>query len=437
VSLQDVDVGVEWIGEIPQHWKLRKLRYSATIPNGQVDPRLPAYRELPLIAPNHIESNTGRLLEFASADDQGAESGKYKFNKGDVLYSKIRPELAKACLAPIDGLCSADMYPLHPAKDMDASFLSHTLISSGFTAYVVLASSRVAMPKVNRDELGDCHIPVPPLDEQRSIADFLDRKTALIDALIAKKQRQIDLMGEKRQALISQVVTKGLDPTVPMKDSGIPWLGKIPTQWDVIPLGFLINVQSGSTPSKDKPEFWDGEIPWVSPKDMKRWEISDSEDHISENALKSTSIQIIKPPAVLVVVRGMILLRDVPIAATTAPVTINQDMKALTTDSRVTPFYLTHYLRAIQPALFSLVEESGHGTRCLRTDLWRRLPVLVPPITQQGQITDFIDTECGRVDRVAGALNDQIDKLREYRQTLISAAVTGKIDVRAQEGGEA
>ncbi|MGO8896961.1 MAG: restriction endonuclease subunit S, partial [Isosphaeraceae bacterium] len=212
---------MEWIGLVPSHWKIRRFRYSATIPNGQVDPRLPDFADQLLIAPNHIESGTGRLLEYRTADEQAAISGKYQFKKGEVLYSKIRPELAKACVAPFDGLCSADMYPLRPRCDLSAGYLAYLLICPGFTEIVVLRSARVAMPKVNREELGDCSVIVPPREDQDAIIRFLDRETAKLDALIAKKQRLIELLQEKRTALISHAVTKGLDPGVPMKESGV------------------------------------------------------------------------------------------------------------------------------------------------------------------------------------------------------------------------
>ena len=246
------DSGVDWIGEIPIDWQLRNFRYCGVIPNGQVDPRLTTFKDRIHVAPNHIESGTGRLLAKESCDEQGAESGKYVFKNGDVLYGKIGPELAKACLPGFDGLCSADMYPITPASDVLPRFLAYFLICPEFTEHVVLASARVAMPKVNRDELGACPIVVPPVAKQRAIADFLDRKTALIDDLIAKKQRQIEVLEEKRRALISQAVTKGLDPSVPTKDSGVPCLGRIPAHWEVARLRWhLRSIGQGWSPECD------------------------------------------------------------------------------------------------------------------------------------------------------------------------------------------
>ena len=162
---------------------------------------------------------------------------------------------------------------------------------------------------------------------------------------------------------------------------------------------------------------------------MKRWEIADSEDHITRRAVVESGISMVPPPAVLLVVRGMILARAVPVSITTVPVTINQDMKALVTGAECSSEFLGFLLRAVQQAVFGLVEESGHGTRCLRTELWRKLPLPVPAIEDQQAICAAVRAEITRSTDLERKLTDQITKLQEYRQTLISAAVTGKIDV--------
>jgi type I restriction enzyme, S subunit len=129
-------------------------KWICRIPSGQVDPKEDSWADLPLIAPNHIESGTGRLLLVETARDQAAESGKYTFPAGTVLYSKIRPALAKACIAPERGLCSADMYPIIPSSRLLPAYLLMQLLSETFTDWAVLESMRVAMPKINREALG-------------------------------------------------------------------------------------------------------------------------------------------------------------------------------------------------------------------------------------------------------------------------------------------
>ncbi len=185
-----------------------KFGYAAEIAEGQVDPTVEPYRYMPLIAPDHIESRSGRLLSIETAEEQHALSGKYLCQRGDVIYSKIRPALMKACLAPAEGLCSADMYPLRPVSALLSDrFLLFILLSDHFTDFAVLQSQRVAMPKINREALRSFLLLIPPLSEQHAIADYLDTETARIDALIKEAEETITLMQEHRSALISACVT--------------------------------------------------------------------------------------------------------------------------------------------------------------------------------------------------------------------------------------
>lgn len=203
--------GFNWLGDVPSHWKVRAFRYSARIPNGQVDPEAPEFRDLPLIAPNHIESGTGRLASFETAAEQAAESGKYFFEAGSVLYSKIRPALAKVCIAPERGLCSADMYPLLPRSDLRAKYLMYFMLSRTFTAAAVLMSDRVAMPKINRRDLGAFPIFVPPLGEQDAIIARIEQAISAVDALADREHSAITTLNEYRSALISAAVTGKID----------------------------------------------------------------------------------------------------------------------------------------------------------------------------------------------------------------------------------
>ncbi|MNQ85528.1 EcoKI restriction-modification system protein HsdS [compost metagenome] len=227
------DSGVEWLGRVPEHWEVLSFQRCVSIAEGQVNPEQSPYSEMTLIAPNHIDSGTGRVLFSETAAEQNAESGKYLCQSGDVVYSKIRPALRKVCIAAESSLCSADMYPMRGHSGMDNGFLFWFLLSEPFSAFAVLEADRVAMPKINRESLNAVQLPRPQPAEQQAIASSLDRETARIDALIEKKTRFIELLREKRQALITHAVTKGLDPNVKMKDSGVERLGEVPEHWEV------------------------------------------------------------------------------------------------------------------------------------------------------------------------------------------------------------
>ncbi len=203
--------GVEWLGDVPEHWETARFSRQISIAEGQVDPTVEPYASMPLIAPSHLEARTGRLLNQETASEQGAISSKYLCRAGDVIYSKIRPALAKVIVAPTDCLCSADMYPLSPRHSLQANYLFWLLLSEAFTAWSVLESERVAMPKINRATLNSYHLPIPPLDEQSAIVEYLDKSTADIDAAISPARRQVELVEEYRTRLIADVVTGKLD----------------------------------------------------------------------------------------------------------------------------------------------------------------------------------------------------------------------------------
>lgn len=271
--------------------------------------------------------------------------------------------------------------------------------------------------------------PVPPIDEQKAIAHFLCYKTAQIDALIAKKEALLAKLAEKRTALISHAVTKGLDPSAPMKDSGVEWLGEIPAHWQFKRLRFLTTMTGGMTPNTGTPEYWNGDIPWVSPKDMKREWLSGSIDNLTEKALSDTGIRLHESGRVLIVVRGMILAHTFPVATNEVPVTINQDMKALSTS--LNSEYLAILLRGIQSLVLSIVGESAHGTKVLRTDLFKNIVLPVPPYEEQGRIVTEVRRLTEQADRWSQIVQLAIARLIEYRSALITNAVTGKIDVRS------
>ena len=208
------DSGVVWLGEVPAHWEVMTFQRCVYVQEGQVDPEVEPFLSMLLIAPNHVESGTGRLLYTETAREQAAESGKYLCKSGDVVYSKIRPALRKVCRAPEDCLCSADMYPLRGISMLSNEFLIWFMLSEPFSALAALESERVAMPKINRESLKAAWVPVPEPQEQLEIAAFLMAETAKLDALKDEAGRAIELLAERRSALIAAAVTGQIDVRV-------------------------------------------------------------------------------------------------------------------------------------------------------------------------------------------------------------------------------
>ena len=224
------------VGVIPAEWGVRPLLSTIRIANGQVSPKVEPYKSMVLVAPDHIESSTGKLLAKETAAEQGAISGKYFFESGDIVYSKIRPYLRKAILADFSGLCSADMYPLKPAADISAGYILAVILDYRFSKYAESVSVRSGMPKINRTEMADFSLAVPSPSEQRAIAAALSDVDGLLgglDLLIAKKR-------DLKQAAMQQLLT------------GQTRLPGFHGEWEVKRMGELFNFSGGYSASRDQ-----------------------------------------------------------------------------------------------------------------------------------------------------------------------------------------
>ena len=199
------DSGVEWIGEIPEGWKVVRFKHIASIKSNLVQPD--KYMKYPQIAPDNIEKDTGRLLSHQTVEESGVISGNHLFYRGQILYSKIRPNLNKLTVAPFDGLCSADMYPIE--SKLPTLFMVYSMLSTYFVSQVsLIIQDRVKMPKINQEELGEIKVAVPSQQEMLTIADYLDSKCSEIDALLQNYEYQIATLEKiSRRILVTSVVS--------------------------------------------------------------------------------------------------------------------------------------------------------------------------------------------------------------------------------------
>ncbi len=351
---------------------------------------------------------------------------------GNLVINKMKAWQGSMGIAPCDGIVSPAYY-IFDFDIANRAFGQALLRSKPYVAHFGQASDGVRVGQWDLTIAAMRQIPVlaPPPEEQAAIVRFLDWANGRLERTIRAKRKVIALLNEQKQAIIHRAVTRGLDPAVPLKPSGIPWLGDIPQHWELRKMKSLIETVGGMTPNKGVQRYWIGRTPWVSPKDMKVREIFDSKDHISDAALNETNIRLIKPPAVLIVVRGMILARTFPTAVTRVPVTVNQDIKALLPKPELSADFFASLLTGIQRELLHLVEIAGHGTCCLRTDSWGNFYLPIPPLEEQQAICSFLSAELATLHAAISRLNREIDLLREYRTRLVADVVTGKLDVRA------
>ena len=417
------DSGVDWLGKVPLHWTLKKWRYCCRVTQGQVPPDDVLYRDRIMIAPNHIESGTGRILFTETAEEQGAASGKYLVKPGDIIYSKIRPGLNKACIATGHWLCSADMYPVAiSTSEMMPRYLLYLILSEPFVRRMVDESMRVAMPKVNRETVADCPLLIPSLKEQQDIVRYLDEATARISGLVVKKERLIELLQEKRAALITQAVTRGLAPTVRMKDSGVEWLPEVPSHWDIKPNASLFQERDDRG-RDDLPILEVSIVSGVRVRDF-------SDDKIEQ---RSEDLGVYKVARTGDIAFNKMRMWQGAVGTTPEDGFVSPDYVVARPGPETESAYYASLFRT--PIYMAEVYRRSHGIvddrNRLYWDDFKAIRSPFPPLSEQRAIVSFLDQEATKIDGLIARVRKAIERLKELRTALISAAVTGKIDVRA------
>ncbi len=419
--------GLPWLGQVPAHWRLVPNRGLVRRRKVLVGRRHSDYRLLSLTKKGVIvrDISTGKG-KFSS--DMGTSQ---EVRDGDLVFCLFDvPETPRTVgLSRHDGMITG-AYTVFESLGRGSSEYFELFYRAMDDRKLLSPLYSGLRNTISAERLLGTKTPQPSSAEQVAIVRFLGWANWRLEQAIRAKRNVITLLNEQKQATIHCAVTGGLDTSVPLKPSGIPWLGAVPHHWQTRKIKFLVSTIGGMTPNKGVARFWEGRIPWVSPKDMKRREITDSQDHITDSAIRETNISLIPPPAVLIVVRGMILARTFPAAVTTVPVTVNQDMKALTPKPELNADFLVSLLTGIQREILHVVEESGHGTRCLRTDSWANFTVPLPPVREQVRINEHLKSELADVNTTISHLEREIKLLLEYRTRLVSDVVTGKLDVR-------
>lgn len=269
---------------------------------------------------------------------------------------------------------------------------------------------------------------MPPLSEQHRIASFLDRETAKIDALVAEQQRLIELLQEKRQAVISHAVTKGLNPNVPMKDSGVEWLGEVPEHWEVRKLSQLCEgIGSGTTPKSDRLEFYeDGTVPWVVTGDLNDSMLGECANRVTDRAINEHStLRLYEAGSVVVAMYGATIGKA---AILGIPATVNQACCVLPPSGGILSEFVLLFVLAARTHLLSLA--SGGGQPNINQEVIRSLRIPLPEVAEQQDIARQVRLSLNGIDSVSSLASVQVGLLKERRSALISAAVTGQIDVR-------
>lgn len=432
------DSGVPWLGKVPAHWSVQRLRHVAALnPSKSEVSNLGRDTEVSFL-PMEAVGDDGSLSLDRTRPIGEVESGYTYFREGDVTIAKITPCFENGKGAVMCGLHNrhgfgtTELIVVRPLDGRTTSdYLHYLFISRPFRRLGEAAMYGAGGQKrVPDDFVRDFSVAWPPVAEQGAITGFLSRETAKIDALVAEQEKLITLLKEKRQAVISQAVTKGLDPTVPMRDSGVEWLGKVPAHWEIRRVKDVSRLESGHTPSKSVPEYWvDCDIPWVSLNDSK---FLAANDFITDTAVQINQLGIANSSARLLPAGSVVFTRDATIglaAITTRPMAVSQHLIAWCPIGVMDPMYLLRVFNAMKDHLDSYT--FGATIKTIGMSDVKSLVTPVPSMAEQLAIAEFLNLRLDESDRLIAEVKLALELLVERRSALISAAVTGQIDVRS------
>ena len=411
------DSKVEWMGEIPSHWQAKRLKYVAPVSDER---SYQSMSDVPYVGLEHIESGTGKLAPVV--ESEAVESTTSVFRPGDVLFGKLRPYLAKVFRPDFEGRCSTELLVLRSDGNIDSSNLAYQLLSPGFIRWIDSMTYGTKMPRANPEQIANTGVALPTSSEQRAISAFLDRETEKIDALIQKNERLIELLKQKRTALITHAVTKGLDPNVPMKDSGIEWLGEIPAHWEVKKNKLLFKETDSRSLAGEEELLTVSHITGVTRRSEKQVYMFEPESHEGYKLCNKND---------LIINTMWAWMGALGIALEDGMVSPSYNVYRFQTLEVLPRFY--DYLCRI-PAHVSELTRFSKGVWKSRLRLYPeeffQIFTPFPKLKEQEAIVEILDHETNKLETLIQKIHEGTAQLKEFRTALISAAATGKIDVR-------
>jgi len=426
--------GVEWLGDVPEHWEVKRTRFVLNMnPSKQEINHLDPETEL-VFLPMESVGEDGSLCLDSTRPISEVNTGYTFFAEGDVAFAKITPcfENGKGAilrnLGTDFGFGTTELTVMRPSENLNAEYLYYITIFNEFRqngeAWMYGASGQKRVP----DEfVKEFRFGFPPLPEQEAIVDFLDCTTGRIDALISKKERLLELLAEQRTALISRAVTKGLNPAVKLKPSGVEWLGDVPEHWETWRLSHGFDfIGSGTTPPSDELEWYDGTIPWITTSELRENLIISTDKCVTEEAVSRFSALKIFPKGSLAIAMYGATIGRLGILGVDA--TTNQACCVMHGGQVFSVKFVFFWMQAFKESIILLA--SGGGQPNISQDKIKSLKIPCPPLSEQQDIAAYLDRETAKLDALSAKVTTVIARLREYRTSLISAAVTGKIDVR-------
>lgn len=408
--------GIDWIGQIPEEWEMSKIRYLVTT---RSEKRI-TDSSVPYIGLENIESQTGKFVKTGIQVDK---SENIVVEIGDVLFGKLRPYLRKYWRATFTSTASSE-FLVFQSSELDMNFLYYAIQSDSFIEEVNTSTYGSKMPRASWEYIKNMRIAFPTsLVEQQKIADFLDKKTAQLDKVKSLLEEQIQKLKDYRASLIYETVTKGLDKTVPMKDSGIDWVGQVPEGWEVKRLKDYVDFQTGTTPPQSIGVNQERKgVRWFKPGDFsdESVDLTSAENYITSEIVKQQKLSVYPEKTILVV--GIASIGKVGYSENHSY--SNQQITALKVTGQTFPKYLAYlmfssgqYIR--ETALYTIVP-------IINNQYLSSMKIVLPNRVVQETIVEYLDKKIEQINKMIVIKNEQIKNINKQRQTLIYDYVTGK-----------
>lgn len=417
---------IAWLGEVPEHWELRKAKYLFSKMERAVrsdDEIVTCFRngEVTLRSNRRTEGFTNALKEHGY---QGVRKGDLVIHAMDAFAGAIGVSDADGKSTPVYSVCTPRLN-----NQVNVYFYAYFLRNLALSGFIqsLAKGIRERSTDFRFSDFAQLELPLPPLLEQTAIANFLDKKTAQIKEAIALKSEQIDKLKEYRQTLINQTVTQGLNPTVPMKHGGVQWLGDVPEHWEVKKITHIFRkIGSGTTPTAGLSIYYDnGEINWLQTGDLNDGLISETSKKITPKAIKDfSSLKIYSPNSLVIAMYGATIGK---VGLLNIYSTTNQACCVLGDGNNLEIKYIFYFFQAFKEKIVSM--GYGGGQPNISQDLIKSLRICLPPLSEQTAIADFLDKKTTQIDTAIRQYQAEIDKLKEYQQSLVNEVVTGKVRV--------
>ena len=436
------ETGIESIGRLPSGWHLQRLSNVADLFGrigwqGLTSDEYTDEGAYLVTSTDFVDGCVNWDTCVHVSEERWEEAWQIKLSEGDLLISKDGTIGKLAIVKDMPGHASLNsgLMRIVPKSDAyETRFLFYVLQTDVFTDwYRSIDSGASTIKHLFQGDFVHFVFPLPPVEEQRRIVRDIDSRVSKLDCAMALIERQISTLEAYRRSFIQETVTKGLDPTAPMTESGIDWIGLVPAHWTIRKTKHLAAISSGSTPDRSDLSYWDGTIPWVRTGELQNNMIDDTELKITERALRNCSLRLYEPGTLLIAMYGQGKTRGMTAMLGIRSAT-NQACAALTANTNlITSEYLWAAFQAAYDAIREMAQGSGQPN--LSAEIISRFSIPVPPIDEQKEICDRFFSRLPVIDKTLQVKRGQLSVLREQRQSLIYEYVTGKRRVAEVRNG--